>query len=229
MILVIWMEMRRLKEAPGKIWPLFILLILSGIIGARILFCIDFPDNHACSQRSIFVFWKGGTALYGGGIFAMITYSVYVTLLRMDSWKIADMLTPGAVIFVFHARIGCLLTRCCYGKPCSPEFPLAITFRGFPSAAPVSVPLYPTQPLFAATALFVFIVLWLRKKRKGFEGEIALLGISLYTLVSFFIEFLRGDLRILYEVAGITLSQNQIIGAGIFLVALGVYSYKRSR
>jgi phosphatidylglycerol:prolipoprotein diacylglycerol transferase len=222
-LLVIWMEMRRMEEAPGKIWPLLILLILSGLIGARLLYCIDFRGQYMCSLSNFFAFWKGGTALYGGVIFAFIIYCLYITWQRLDFWRIGDMLAPGTTVFVFVARIGCILVGCCYGKPCSPDHPLAITFNNYSSPAPKFVPLYPTQPLFAATTLLVFVVLWMRRKRKRFEGEIALIGVSLYTLFSFFIEFLRGDPRVLYEIAGISLSQNQIIGALIFLVASGCW------
>jgi len=222
-LFVISIEMSRMEEVPGKIWPLLILLIISGLIGARLLYCIDFRVQYMCSLRNIFKFWKGGTALYGGVIFAFITYCIYITWQRLNFWRIGDMLAPGATVFVFVARIGCILVGCCYGKPCSRDLPLAMTFNNYSAPAPKFIPLYPTQPLFAATTLLVFVVLWLRRKRKRFEGEIALIGISLYTLFSFFIEFLRGDPRVLYQIAGIGFSQNQIIGTLIFLVASGCW------
>ncbi len=145
----------------------------------------------------------------------------------MDFWKIADLSAPPGVLFIFLARIGCFLTGCCYGKQCGPGFPLGVTFRDFFAVAPKNVPLYPTQPLFAVSSLLVFFFLWGRRKRKRFEGELTLLGIGLLSLVWFFIEFLRGDLRVLYELYGIPLTQNQIINAGLLAVSIGLYLHRR--
>ena len=89
------------------------------------------------------------------------------------------------------------------------------------------VPLYPTQALFALTGLLVFTVVWVRRKKKRFEGEIALAGACLFSLLAFGIEFLRGDLRVLYEIGGVILSQNQILGINAFAAAAILYFYRR--
>ena len=134
-----------------------------------------------------------------------------------------------AALFIAFARGGCLLMGCCYGKQCDPDFPLAITFTDAVSVAPKGVSLYPTQGLFVATALLVFVVVLGTRRRKGPQGETALIGVSLFSLLAFFIEFLRADLRVLYEIGGVALSQNQIIDALVFLMVTGLYFYRRER
>lgn len=226
-LVVLALELRRTGERPEEIYGLLLLLYISALFGARLLYCIDFKDKYHYTLLDVLRFWKGGLALHGGGILAFVTFVLYVSWRRLDFWKVADLFAPPGAIFVFCARIGCILTGCCYGKPCDPNFPLAITFMNYSSNAPKEVPLYPTQPLFAATALLVFVILWMKRKRKRFDGEIALLGTSLFSLFAFLIEFLRGDLRVLYEIGGLTLSQNQIIGAAVFAGVTGVYVFKR--
>jgi phosphatidylglycerol:prolipoprotein diacylglycerol transferase len=227
-IVLLALDMRRTGERPEEIYPLLLLLLVSTIFGARLLYCIDFHDQHGYSLRDVLEFWKGGMALHGGAILAFVAYALYTSWRRLDFWGTGDLLTPPAAMFIFFARIGCFLTGCCYGKQCDPDFPLALTFTNHSAIAPKNEFLYPTQLAFAAAALLVFVVVWVRRRHERFEGEISLVGVSLFSLTSFVIEFFRGDLRVLYDIGGIHLSQNQIIGAGIFLAAVSLYLHRRA-
>jgi len=226
-IVLIALEMRRTGERPEEVYPLLLLLMVSTLFGARILYCLDFHDQHGYDLLDVLQFWKGGLALHGGAILALVTYTLYTGWRRLDFWGTADLLTPPAALFVFFARIGCLLTGCCYGKQCDPDFPLALTFTNHSAIAPKNEALYPTQLAFAAAALLVFVVVWVRRRHERFGGEITLVGVSLFCLLAFVIEFFRADLRVLYEVGGITLSQNQVMNALVFLASIYLYIYRR--
>jgi len=226
-IVLIALEMRRTGERPEEIYPLLLLLLIAAIFGARILYCIDFHEQHSYGLLDVLKFWKGGLALHGGGILAFVTYTLYTSWRRLDFWGTADLFTPPAALFIFFARIGCFLTGCCYGKQCDPDFPLALTFTNHSASAPKNEALYPTQLAFAAAALLVLVVVWVRRRRRRFEGEITLMGISLFSLLAFFIEFFRADLRVLYAVGGVTLSQNQVMNALILLVSSHLYMVRR--
>lgn len=228
-IVVLVMERRRTGERPEEIYGLLLLLFVSTLLGARLLYWLDFSEKLRYGLLDFFKFWRGGLALHGGAILAFSAYVLYTSWRRLDFWKTGDLLTPSAAVFVFCARVGCFFTGCCYGKACDPDLPLALTFTEYTSIAPKNEPLYPTQILFAATALLVFAILWARRKRKRFEGEIALLGVSLFSFFAFFIEFLRGDLRLLYEIAGVSFTQNQVVGAAVFLISTGLYFHRRAR
>jgi phosphatidylglycerol:prolipoprotein diacylglycerol transferase len=226
-IVLIALEMRRTGERPEEIYPLLLLLMVSTVFGARILYCIDFQEQHAYGLLDVLEFWKGGLALHGGAILAFVAYTLYTSWRRLDFWGTADLLTPPAAMFIFFARIGCFLTGCCYGKQCDPDFPLALTFTNHAAIAPKNEALYPTQLAFAAAALLVFVVVWVRRKRQRFQGEVTLVGVSLFSLLAFVIEFFRADLRVLYEIGGVTLSQNQVMNALIFLASSHLYIYRR--
>jgi phosphatidylglycerol:prolipoprotein diacylglycerol transferase len=167
--------------------------------------------------------------LYGGVLLALVTFVFYIRWRQLDFWRIADLFTPPTALFVVFARGGCILMGCCYGKQCDPHFPLAMTFSNRISLAPRDVPLYPTQALFAAAGLLVFVLVLRARSRKGFKGETALLGCSVYSFLGFIIEFLRADRRVLYGIGGADLSQNQIVGAVFFLAATGLYFYRRGK
>jgi phosphatidylglycerol:prolipoprotein diacylglycerol transferase len=228
-IFVLTREMKRTGERPEEIYGLLLLLFLSAIAGSRLLYCMDFADEFHYSLVDVLKFWRGGMALHGGALLSFVTFLLYIRWRQLDFWRIADLFTAPAALFITFARAGCILMGCCHGKQCDPHFPLAITFTNVSTRAPRGVPLYPTQGLFAVAALLVFIVAWRIQKRKGFEGEAALVGASLFSLLAFFIEFLRADLRVFYEIGRVALSQNQIIGALVFLTVTGLYFYRRER
>ncbi len=225
-IVVLSREMKRTGEPPDEIYGLLLLLFLSAIAGSRLLYCIDFDAQHQYSLKEALQFWKGGMALHGGALFGLVTFILYISWRQLEFWRIADLLTPPAALFVTFARGGCILMGCCYGKRCDPGFPLAMTFTGPSTVAPKGVSLYPTQPLFAVAALLVFFAVLGLRRRKRPDGETALIGVSLFSLLAFLIEFLRSDLRVLYEIGGITLSQNQVIGALVFLAVTALYFYR---
>ncbi len=223
-IILTLIEMRRVGEKAKDIYPLLLLLLVFTIYGGRILYCLDFHDE--ISIRQVLMFWKGGMALYGGAILGFIVFIAYTTCRGLDFWKVGDILAPSVAIFIFIARIGCYLAGCCYGKPCDPNLLLAVTFENSSTVAPIDSPLYPTQLLFAASALMTLIILMARKNNKLFEGELALLCVMLISLTSYIIEFFRGDIKIFYNIVGIELSQNQIISGVFLLVSIALFDYK---
>ena len=228
-ILLVVIEIRRIGERPEKIYGLLILLMVSAVYGAHIFYWIDFREKFNYGLLDLLLFWRGGMALSGGGLLAFAAYVLYTNWQDLDFWGTGDLLVPPSTLFIFFARVGCVLSGCCYGKTCDPDVPLALTFPDGPTLAPHGEPLYPTQPLFAAAALDIFVVLWARRKSKAFEGEISLVGVLMYSISSFAIEFLRGDLRVLYEILGTEISQNQVISVNLFLAAAILYTCRRRR
>ncbi len=225
-ILFIAFESERGRERPEKVYGLMILLLISAIYGAHIFYWIDFRKEFGYGFKHMFIFWKGGMALYGGGIFAFVTFALYTRWQKMDFWATGDLLSPPAALFVFCARIGCILSGCCHGRECAIDFPYAMPAR--PPTGPIvpNTPVYPTQPALAAAALLILAILLVRRRHKKFEGEIALIGMLLFSVSSFVIEAYRGDLRVLYQLPGVMLSQNQVISVNLFLAAAILYAYR---
>ena len=225
-IILLAIETKRAGERPEKIWGLMILLSISAVYGAHILYWLDFRKEYGYGLKELFIFWKGGMALYGGAILAFVTYVLYTHWQKMDLWGTGDLLAPPAALFVFCARIGCILSGCCHGRECRLDFPFAMPAR--PPTGPIvrDTPVYPTQPAFAASALLILVILWARWKRKRFDGEIALIGMLIYSVTSFVIEFYRGDLRVLYQIRGTEISQNQVISVNLILAAVILFFYR---
>jgi phosphatidylglycerol:prolipoprotein diacylglycerol transferase len=226
-VMLIAMETRRTGERPEKVYGLLILLMVSAVYGAHAFHWFTYREEHDYTLLNLLMFWKGGMALYGGGILAWVTYLVYTRWQNMDFWATGDLLTPPSVLFIFFARIGCLLSGCCYGKTCDADFPFALTFPDGAALAPYGTPLYPTQPLMAASALAIFAILWARRRHRAFRGELVLIGVMIYSFTTFWVEFLRADVRVFFEIFGASLSTNQAISIGGFLAAAVLYLWLR--
>lgn len=211
---------------PQKVSDLAFYLIISAIIGARLLFIIIEPHDFMENPSEIFKIWKGGLVFYGGFITALITGIWYVKRKGMPLWKTADILAPAIALGQSLGRIGCFSAGCCYGK--ETDAPWAVTFTDTKSLARLGVPLHPTQLYESALDLGIFLFLISYKKRKSFEGQLIWLYTLLYAVVRFIVEIFRGDPR--GSAFSGLLSTSQIIGiamASVAVVMIAKLSRKR--
>lgn len=102
---------------------LAIVLLLSGLFGARLFFVIQ----YRLPWVDFFKIWEGGIVFYGsvmGGALGYIVY--YWTVLRKEgvsTWTLADIVAPTLALGLVMGRIGCLLNGCCYGQVACDDCP----------------------------------------------------------------------------------------------------------
>ncbi|MCD4675170.1 MAG: prolipoprotein diacylglyceryl transferase, partial [Desulfobacula sp.] len=195
---------------------IFFVILVSAIIGARLLYVLINFGSFKNSLVDIFKIWNGGLVFFGGFLAAVAAMAVYLKMRNLNFWKITDIISPGVALGHAMGRIGCFFAGCCYGKECA--LPFAIKFTNPETLAPIGVYLHPTQiySVFSNLILF-FILLWLQKRKK-FNGMIFLSHIMLYSLFRSIIEFFRGDFRGDFFYEFISLSQG--IGVLISMIAL---------
>ena len=116
---------------PEIINSLGLWLITSGIVGARIFYIVEYPQqyfhgNWRETLGSIVNLAQGGLVVYGsifGGGLAMI---VFVYRNRLPGLALADLVIPSVLLGVAIGRLGCFLNGCCFGGAC--ELPWAVEF-----------------------------------------------------------------------------------------------------
>ncbi|WP_457551154.1 prolipoprotein diacylglyceryl transferase [Desulfobacula sp.] len=194
---------------------IFFVILISALLGARLLYVLINFDSYKENWLDIFKIWNGGLVFFGGFIGAVVTAFIYLTMKNLKIWNTADILAPGIALGHAVGRLGCFFAGCCYGKAC--DLPIAIKFTNPDSLAPLNIYLHPTQiySVFSNLTLF-FILLWLQKRKK-FDGMVFLIYIMLYSLFRFIVEFFRGDFRGNFIFDFISLSQG--IGLIVFLMA----------
>jgi len=168
-------------------------LILSAIVGARILYVLIKPEHFWEHPLQIIMFWKGGLVFLGGAVAAVATGAYYLRRKNQPFWPWADAFAPGIALGQGVGRIGCLMAGCCYGK--ETQLPWAITFTNPLSLAPLHIPLHPTQIYHSLAGFFTFFLLLVSKRWLKGAGQLFGLFLAGYGSLRFLIEFYRGDFR----------------------------------
>ena len=201
---------------PQKILDLCFYVMVSALVGARLLYVIVEYRYFLNDPLEVFKFWKGGLVFYGGLILGVVTALLYLKRNQMPLWKTADLLAPSIAIGQCIGRWGCLFAGCCYGKKTDATW--GVTFTDSRSLAPLEVSLHPAQIYLSLNALFIFIFLMWLSKRKLFDGQILWSYGILYSIGRFLIEYFRGDDR------GFPIEQvfstSQFVGVFIFILSV---------
>ena len=110
-------------------------LIITGIIGARLFYIIQYWEDFRGSENlfaALIDMTKGGLVVYGSLIGGMIGGVGFIVYTKIPLWKTADVVAPGMMIGLAFGRIGCLMNGCCWGGACDID---QIAVR-FPAGAP---------------------------------------------------------------------------------------------
>ena len=201
---------------PDDISDLFFVILISGIVGARLLYVIINFNDFRASPLDIFKLWNGGLVFFGGFIGAVVASIVTLRIKNLPFFKTADTIAPGVALGHGIGRLGCFFAGCCYGRQC--DLPFAVQFSHPDSLAPLHVPLHPTQIYMVAANLILFFILIFLQRRKRFHGMIFLSYMILYSVFRFIIEFFRGDFRGDFFLEFLSVSQ----GIGILAIVIAV-------
>lgn len=188
-ILVSGQEARRLGLPVGRFYDLCFYIILSAIIGSRLLYVVVNLGQFIANPLKIFALWEGGLVFHGGLIAAVVTAFFFMRRHGMPWRATFDALAVGMPLGVALGRVGCFMAGCCFGKPTL--LPWAVRFTHPDTLCPLVEPLHPTQLYEALLSLGIFgVMLWLRK-RKSFDGQVFLSYFCLAGLARFTVEFFR--------------------------------------
>jgi len=119
----------RKEGVAGKhISDMLVYTVVSGIIGARLLYVIT-EWNSFNSFADCFKIWQGGLVFYGGLAAGTVTLVIVIVRRRLSIPKIADILAPSIALGLVFGRIGCFAYGCCQGIVAE-HFPLSVQFPG---------------------------------------------------------------------------------------------------
>jgi phosphatidylglycerol:prolipoprotein diacylglycerol transferase len=168
-------------------------LLLSGIIGSRLLYALLNYEEFATNKWQIFAIWNGGLVWYGGLIPAVVVGVMLLIRWKLPVLTVCDAGVSALMLALGIGRWACLLAGDDYGKPT--ELWLGIRFySGLVPEELKGIPLHPTQLYMSVNALWLFFVLeWIRR-RATYAGQAFAAMLILYALTrTFLIEPFRGD------------------------------------
>jgi phosphatidylglycerol---prolipoprotein diacylglyceryl transferase len=196
----LWISVRNSEKQginPEHAWNFGILVVLCGILGAKILYVVNDWSYYAAHLREIFSFatLQAGGVFSGGLIAAFAAAAWYIRKNHMPALATCDAFSPGLALGHAIGRLGCFAAGCCYGKPTSHFW--GVTFKSPLAQAwvgtPLGVPLEPTQLFESAVELVNFFILMWLLKRKKFDGQVFGAYLFLYGVARYFLEFIRDD------------------------------------
>lgn len=160
-------------------------------------------------QRSFFErFIYGGCVFYGGLIGGAVGITVYGKLFHRSVLDIMDVFACLLPLGQAIGRVGCFLNGCCYGIDYYGLFSVKLDVNGTEKNV---------FPVWFVESIFCLILfLFFQKRDENNSGYYTVRYIFSYSIVRFFIEFLRGDtIRGRWGL----LSTSQIISLALILMA----------
>ena len=140
----------------------------------------------------IFILWDGGWSFLGGAIGIGILLWWISRTHRATFLQWLDVLVPAASFGLAFDWLGKFAAGHAYGHPT--DMPWAITYDAI--NVRYTVPIHPVQLYYAFFYLVLTFVLLVIRKRSQRAGAETLCGIILASVVTFFIEYFRGDFTI---------------------------------
>lgn len=205
-------------EDPQKIMDLSFYILISAIVGSRLLYIVVEYKEYISNPLRIFKVWEGGLVFYGGFIMAMAVVIIYIRKHEMNLWKVGDILAPSVAIGQGVGRLGCFFAGCCYGR--ETDVLWAVIFKDPNTLAPMDVHIHPTQLYDSANGFIIFAILLILRKFKKFDGQLFWTYTLLYAVGRFIVEIFRGDER--GFVIESFLSTSQFIAIPLFIVSLAM-------
>lgn len=194
-----------------QVFNIFLLVLIFGFIGAKLLFCI--VEIKAILSNPKLIVSGDGFVIYGGILGGFAAVMIYCRIKKVSFLRYVDLLVPSVALAQGFGRVGCFLAGCCYGRETDSGF--CIVFQNS-LYAPNGIRLLPTQLMMSAGNFLIAFVLLLYAKNDRKKGRIGGLYLMLYSVGRFVIEFFRND----YRGAIGFLSTSQFIA--IFTLLLGV-------
>jgi len=98
---------------PNLILDLGLWCMISGILGARLFYVIQFSEQfEGRAFWEYFKVWEGGIVFYGGAIGSFLAGAYFVISKKVELRRVLDVIAPSIPLGVAFARFGCFLNGC---------------------------------------------------------------------------------------------------------------------
>jgi phosphatidylglycerol---prolipoprotein diacylglyceryl transferase len=184
------------KHAPrfgikaSYLYNLVMLMLLTGILGARLAFIIRFPVAFSDNLASVVSLNLGLLDPIGGLFFAILAGSIYGKRKGLPFWSTLDALTPMLATFMVALGLSHLASGAAFGAPTN--LPWGIDLWGTRR--------HPSQVYELAAATLILALLWPEHylRRLHQPGEYFLTFLAASAGSRLFLEAFRGDSQLIF-------------------------------
>ena len=239
-LLVAQQDAKRRGQDPEIYLDFMLYGVIFAIIGARLYYVVfqwgDYKDHLA----EIFNIRKGGLAIYGGIIAAVVTLIVFTRKRKLSFLSMADSACLGLVTGQIIGRWGNFVNCEAFGGYTDSLFAMRIK-RSIVNESMISQELLENlitengieyiqvHPTFLYESMWnlglLLFMLWYRKRKK-FTGEMLLIYLTGYGIGRAWIEGLRTDQLL---IPGTELAVSQVLSMVIAVISLAVLLFHRRK
>jgi len=197
---------------PDKSINFLIVIIVCGIIGARLYYVIFNWPYYSADLIRIFQFREGGLAIHGGLLAGALALLILCRFWKESPLNMLDLYFVAVPIGQAIGRWGNYFNSEAHGGPTN--LPWAVTVDG--------VKMQPTFLYESIWCFLLFFFLLYMDNRRKFQGQTLLLYCMLYSVERFFVEWLRTDSLMLFGIFRMAqvISAAAIILGAVFYVIL---------
>ena len=192
LMLAVWYACRRSKEfglksddlLDGVLW-----VTPFALLCARLYYCAFEWERYAADPISVLYIWKGGLAIFGGVIGAIVGAAVFTRIKKIKLTAVLDLLMIGFLIGQSIGRWGNFFNREAFGAETDSFLRMGL----LNSRTGETLYFHPTflyESLWNAAG---FVLLHYLSKSRRYDGQVALMYVAWYGLGRTFIEGLRMD------------------------------------
>lgn len=199
-------------------------LIITGIIGARLYYCLLNFDFYLRFPTEIIAIRHGGISIHGAILGGLIGLIIFAHRKKLSVAKLCDITAVGLAFAQAIGRWGNFFNSEAFGTPTNLPWKLYIA----PQYRPIPYTDYNYfHPTFLYESIFDLIIfgilfLIIKKQHSKKDGNIALLYLILYSVVRIFVENIRID-SVCY-VFGMPVAM--VVSIGIIIISAGVLVYR---
>jgi phosphatidylglycerol:prolipoprotein diacylglycerol transferase len=166
-------------------------ILASALIGARLYYVLQHPEEFGDSWGEIFRVWRGGLTQYGGVIGALLVGALFIRSRGWSFREVGDLCAPALALGEGVARIGCFFNGCCFGQACS--LPWAVSFPPGSHAHWVlgSTPVHPSQLYLSVANFLLFAVLARVRIPMARPGRLLAMYLVASSGIRFLVDFTR--------------------------------------
>ena len=184
---VMWRASRQ-GIKPDSIMDIALVIIVSGVIGARLYYVLTTLDRYD-SFFDAFKIWEGGLGIYGGIIAGAIALVVMCRIKKLNFLQLADCIAPAVFIGQCLGRWGNFVNGEAFGAETTLPWGMTVIKNGV-TVAESAHPTFLYESLWTLTGFLLAHFLF---KHRRYNGQVFFACVAWYGFGRMFIELLRTD------------------------------------
>jgi phosphatidylglycerol:prolipoprotein diacylglycerol transferase len=225
-----------LKEAKRKYYNIDVMTdiifytVIWGVIGARLYYVLFNLNEYSQNFLEVFEIWNGGLAIHGGIITGLVVILIYCKKKNINTLKMLDIGVVGVIIAQAIGRWGNFFNGEAYGPVTTmahlkslliPNF----IIKGMYIDGAYHIPTFLYESIWCFLGFIIMILL--RKYKKLRLGTLTGFYLIWYGIERFFVEILRTDSLMLFNIKVAQIVSIIFIISGIIIIIKNKEEYNK--